>query len=249
MEEVNQFVEPCIIHIRPGADSNDLRKQITEKLSKEHGFQNLDVNALIRDENERKTEIGKEMNNMVQSNKIIPAEMIVRMLRKIIYSGIPQRNKFILTSFPDIIEHAKEFETNCAKISAIIYSNLPRKDGDEAQQKVVQIKGNNLQLFNIDSLFQKEFRLRTMSEWDFSLFNQKLGNKIAFGVVIGRPFSGKTTIANRLAQLNSMTLIDMKVISEKLKASLGTEDEPFEGEVPIKLVEGEVLKLIREKRA
>jgi hypothetical protein len=48
--------------------------------------------------------------------------MIVRMLKKIIYSGQPSINKFILTSFPDIIEQAKEFELNCAKIAAIIYS-------------------------------------------------------------------------------------------------------------------------------
>ena len=30
--------------------------------------------------------------------------MIVRMLQKIIYSGIPSRDKFILTSFPDVID-------------------------------------------------------------------------------------------------------------------------------------------------
>lgn len=58
MEIVNSKFEPTVIHIRPGANSNDLRKEITEKLSEEHGFINLDVNALIRDENERKTEIG-----------------------------------------------------------------------------------------------------------------------------------------------------------------------------------------------
>lgn len=33
MEEINRHVEPCIIHIRPGANSNVLRKEITEKLS------------------------------------------------------------------------------------------------------------------------------------------------------------------------------------------------------------------------
>ena len=40
---------------------------------------------------------------MVSAGKIIPAEMIVRMLRKIIYSGSGY-DKFILSSFPDIIE-------------------------------------------------------------------------------------------------------------------------------------------------
>lgn len=127
------------------------------------------------------------MHQMVQSNRIIPAEMIVRMLKKIIYSGIPSANKFILTSFPDIIEQAKEFELNCAKIAAIIYSTT--------DDSIVEIKNNNLSLFNIDSLFQKEFRLKTMNEWDFNVFNEKLGNKTEFGVVVGRALSGKSTLA------------------------------------------------------
>jgi hypothetical protein len=114
-------------------------------------------------------------------------------------------NQFILTSFPDVIEHAKEFEENCSKISAIIYSNIPKK----GNENMISIKGNNLQLYNIDSMFQKEFRLKTMGEWDFSLFNQKLGNKVSYGVVVGQVLSGKTTIAKNLAE-NGMVLIDMK---------------------------------------
>jgi len=58
---------------------------------------------------------------MVSAGKIIPAEMIVRMLRKIIYS-CDGRKQFILTGFPDIIEQAKEFEKSCATITAIIYA-------------------------------------------------------------------------------------------------------------------------------
>jgi adenylate kinase family enzyme len=58
---------------------------------------------------------------MVSAGKIIPAEMIVRMLRKIIYSG-DGRQHFILSSFPEIIEQAKEFEKSCATINAIIYA-------------------------------------------------------------------------------------------------------------------------------
>lgn len=122
---------------------------------------NLDVNSLIRDENERKTAIGLEFLNMVAAGKIIPAEMIVRMLRKIIYSG-DGRTRFILSSFPDIIEQAKEFEKSCAAISAIIYAS-----SDDA---VVEIKNNNLTLFNIDALFQKEFRLKTVKQWQPETF-------------------------------------------------------------------------------
>ena len=87
---------------------------------------------------------------MVSAGKIIPAEMIVRMLRKIIYSGIYSKkngnNFFILSSFPDIIEQAKEFEKNCATINAIIYAT-------NNDSPYVEIKNNNLTLFNIDALF------------------------------------------------------------------------------------------------
>ena len=62
MDEVNRHIEPCVIHIRPGANSNNLRKEITEKLSSQHDFVDLDINGLIRDENERKTAIGIEMH-------------------------------------------------------------------------------------------------------------------------------------------------------------------------------------------
>ena len=239
MDLVNSRFEPCVIHIRPGASSNDLRKEITEKLSEEHGFINLDVNALIRDENERKTEIGQEMHSMVQSNRIIPAEMMVRMLKKIIYSGRTDQTKFILTSFPDIIEQAKEFETNCARISAIIYSTT--------DDPVVEIKNNNLSLFNIDSLFQKEFRLKTMSSWDYSVFEEKLGNKIEYGVVLGQPNSGKTTLAGVLKAQLDYQVIDMKAIADKIRAGMTNEEgEAVEAdtEVPIAEVEKAILAML-----
>jgi hypothetical protein len=65
MDDINKHIEPCVIHIRPGANSNILRKEITEKLATQHDFVDLDINGLIRDENERKTAIGIEMHQMV----------------------------------------------------------------------------------------------------------------------------------------------------------------------------------------
>ena len=105
MKDLFAVVEPTIIHVRSGGNTtNELRKHIIEELTSERwGYANLDVNSLIRDENERKTPIGIEFLSMVQSGKVIPADTIVRMLRKIIYSG-DNRKKFILSSFPDIID-------------------------------------------------------------------------------------------------------------------------------------------------
>jgi len=36
-----------------------------------------------------------------------------------------------------------------------------------SQGATVEIKGNNLTLHNIDSLFAKNFKLKTMSEWSY----------------------------------------------------------------------------------
>ena len=164
--------------------------------------------------------------------------MIVRMIKRVIYSGDPDLNKFILTSFPDIIEQAREFETNCSKISAIIYST--------SNDKIVPIKNNNLSLFNIDSLFQKEFRLKTMNKWDYDIFQEKLGNTVEYGVILGDWYTGKTTLSKAMAESFGYQVIDMKATSAQIKASLGTEDEPFEGEVPLKDVEAAVVNHIKQ---
>ena len=94
---------------------------------------------------------------------------------------------------------------------------------------IVEIKNNNLSLYNIDSLFQKEFRLKTMNEWSYQLFDEKLGNKVDYSILVGKSLSGKTTVSKKLVEMYGATVIDMKQIEGKVKAKMGTEDEPFEG--------------------
>lgn len=113
------------------------------------------------------------------------------MLRKIIYSG-DGRKKFILSSFPDIIDQAKVFEQTCAMISAVIYtadetkrmSNMGTPDCVEFP--IIKIKNNNLTLFNIDALFQKEYKLKTMTQWDDQKWQEMVGGKKTdWSIVVG----------------------------------------------------------------
>ena len=71
-----------------------------------------------------------------------------------------------------------------------------------------------------------------------------MGNMTEFGIVVGRNFSGKTELATQMQNKLGYKVIDMKAITERVKASLGTEDEPFEGEVKIEDVEKEVVAFI-----
>lgn len=190
---------------------------------------------------QRNTIIGQQLAKLVKQDKNVPASLTVKMLNRIIYNGQVGLNKFILTNFPEQIDQAKEFETNCAKIAAIIYPN--------DNSTIVDIPHKELSLFNIESLFQKEFRLKTMNEWSYELFEEKLGNKVEYGIIVGESFSGKTETAKCLAANQGFTVIDMNKITEGVKAKMGGDgDEPFEGEVPIQKIEEAVCETIMQAR-
>lgn len=132
---------------------------MTWTLTNNHGYAEINVNEVISLENERKTEIGKQLMAVAQTGKMIPADIIVRMLRRIIYSG-DGRTKFILSGgFPFTVDHAKEFEKHLSSIAAVIYSAMQYEDS------AIHVRGN-LSEFSITTLFQKDFRLRVLTEWD-----------------------------------------------------------------------------------
>jgi len=39
-----------------------------------------------------------------------------------------------------------------------------------------------------------------MSEWSFQIFNEKLGNKCEYGVLVGKSLTGKSLVASFLAK-------------------------------------------------
>lgn len=87
-----------------------------------------------------------------------------------------------------------------------------------------------------------------MDCWDFDLFNEKMGNMIEYGIVVGRSLSGKSEVCAQLAANYGFELIDMKAITEKIKIKLTPEDGEFEGEVPLADVEKDVVATINASR-
>lgn len=234
-DQINSIIEPTIIHIRAGTN-NDLKKEMIQKLVSDHGFINLEVNSLIRMETERRTAVGQEFFQTVSAGKIIPADMVVRMLRKIIYSG-QNYTKFILNGFPDIIEHVNEFEKNCAKLSAIFLTTTQNEN-------VVDVKNNNLTLFNIDALFQKEFRLKITDSWDYNRFSEMLGHKTDYIIVTGTWCSGKTTLCQYLQSSFGYQVINHLEALEECKKRHENDEEP-----PERIPAEEVLEELRNKIA
>ena len=177
LQQLCSYVEPTILLVRPGGspDAFEKRIQIVDSLKNEKGFIELNVFALIKEETERHTEVGRLINEQISAGKDAHRDLdhlIVRMLKKIIYSGLSSRNKFILTDFPDTIKQAQQFENDCSKITAVIFSA-----GGDAGSSLIEVIDNGLSIESIDSLMQKDNRLKAMRSWDESTFNEHLGDR------------------------------------------------------------------------
>lgn len=88
-----------------------------------------------------------------------------------------------------------------------------------------------------------------MNEWDANTFEDHLGNKVAYGLLTGRSYSGKRTVAAELVNTIKSKIVNMEQIAAELKKSMGSEEEPFEGEVSVDKVEAAIVKHIAHDRA
>ena len=96
----------------------------------------------------------------------------------------------------------------------------------------MEIKSNNLTLFNIDALFQKEFRLKAMNSYDEKQIQEIINPKNSYILLTGESLSGKSTVAQLIEKnIAGFRHMDHKVLEEAVKKSKGTEEEPFEGEI------------------
>jgi hypothetical protein len=172
------------------------------------------------------------MQACIAANQPIAETLTVKMLNSIIYCGQSDK-KFILVNFPSTIEGATEFEANCAKIAAMIYPNA-------AGGSKIEVKNDQIAEFNIDSLFQKEFRLKTMNEWSQENFDEAMGKKVIFGIIIGEKCTGKTTIAKHMGDKLEYTVINNDDIKVEIKKSKSTEDGEFEGEITLDEIEAAI---------
>ena len=111
---------------------------------------------------------------------------------------------------------------------------------------------NNLEMFSIDALFQKQFRLKTMKCWDETTFKEHLGQKTDWSILCGRKFSGIDNLGGLVSKLTGGKIISMDKIDDEItKKRLTPEDqeEPAEGPSPVAEVEKDVLACIAADKA
>lgn len=91
-------------------------------------------------------------------------------------------------------------------------------------------------------------KLKTIKEWNFKEFEEKLNGRHQFGFIVGKSLSGKSTIAKFMSDKLGYNLIDMKAETDELRKAKGTDGEPFEGEIPVHEVEQEINKQIAKAK-
>lgn len=235
MKSIRGFVEPTIVHVRSsGSDgSATVKGAIQKSLTEDHGFIELAVNDLIREESDRRTKLGNRLLHSYSTGQQFSLDMYVQLLQPIIYAGHESRDKFLLVGFPETTEQVTAFEEHCATLNAIIFAT--------DKGNVVDIKNNETSLFNIDSMFQKQFRLKQMDSWDFSKFEEHLGSNINWGLVTGRAFSGRSEYAKQVGTMTNSTIINMDTVAEGCKKRLtGPDEETFEGDVPVEEIQKDI---------
>ena len=249
-KDICTAVEPTVINvISHGEGEDETFARMMETLTQE-GYVRVPVNELISLENERKTDFGRIFMQNIATGKVIPSDQIVHFLRKVLYSGDGHK-KYILTGdFPTSTEQVREFEKSCASISSVIYSGSKRED-----MISYNIPNNMLRVFETKSLFLKENRLQVVAEWDAQNWQEIFDSvKVDWCLVTGSPLSGKTTVTKYLQKhigsQRAITVIDHKEHESAIRASMGTADGPYEGEVPLAKVEDSIVATIqRDKKA
>jgi hypothetical protein len=68
-------------------------------------------------------------------------------------------------------------------------------------------------------------------------------------LLTGRSYSGKRTVAAELVNTIKSKIVNMEQIAAELKKSMGSEEEPFEGELSVDKVEAAIVKQIAHDRA
>lgn len=89
-----------------------------------------------------------------------------------------------------------------------------------------------------------------MANWNYTAFSEMISDKVDYSIILGKPLSGKTFLCKLLEKHLGFKIIDMKALEEVVKKRLGTEEEPFEGEVPVPEVEKEIFTIFdRDQKA
>lgn len=214
-DKVGQIFSPEVILVRSDNDAQESMIGAINEMSEKLGYRQLNIPLLRREEISRKTAVGKKMIEFTAKGKIIPAELTIEFLRKMIYSA-DGYNKFILLGFPEEIEQLDLLEKTCVHISKEFY--FYPKEGEKVQNSGIQ---------TIETYMHKMNKLIPLNSFESESLERYYGTHLQYAFIMGAALSGKTYVAKRLEKYG-FTLLDSAILTEDVKKKLATPDNPPE---------------------
>jgi len=91
---------------------------VAEKLEKEFGWFHLSAGAVLREEVEKKTSLGKEIKKYIDKGNLVPDQLVT----EIVKMELQGKNDFILDGFPRTVQQAEAMRG--VKVDTILHLDL-----------------------------------------------------------------------------------------------------------------------------
>jgi adenylate kinase family enzyme len=219
-EMISKEIEPEIILLR-----NDVNNHLRLFLESQ-GYQYFNLNSAMKSVVSRQTERGKELIQLTEAGKIVPARLLIKIMQEFIYSGSTFGQKFCLGGvFPSKLKELELIENHCVRISKAYhyteYEEIPiASDLEQGSIDTFIYKSGRLLAFHAADNYKEAFK----RDLDHRL-DRKQGKYILF---IGSVLSGKSTQAKKFSEKTGFKLVNYEELPDIIKAKKSTEEEPYE---------------------
>ncbi len=215
LKSAGKLFDPEVLLVRSEEGAQESMIGMLNEMAERFGYRQLNVPMLRREEITRKTAAGREMIQFTSAGKIIPSEITIKFLKRILYSPSGHK-KFILTGFPEETGQLSLLESTCCNIVKEFFFYPPEGE------KVL-----NSSVASIETYMHEDHRLIPVQNFDSEQIERYYGLHLQYAFVMGAPLSGKTTVAKRIEKAG-FTMLEANAMTEEMKKKLETEQTPAE---------------------
>lgn len=189
------------------------------KVQQEFGITHICTTDLVKEESQKNTTIGTTLKDHMSKGTLIPTEIIAYiLLRKLVNT---EGKTFLISGFPRTLDQALYIEKHLQEVNFILYFNLPE---NKAPQRIKEKYKNNIKDDAVEKRIN-EFKTNTIPMINFyrrfgvirDINAEGNVNQVYRSVkesllpeiycIIGKRYSGKSTIAKALAERLGMNYI------------------------------------------
>lgn len=209
------------------------------KIQQEFGMVYISTSELVHEEVKKNTALGSTLQEHITRGTLIPTETIVYILiRKLINT---KGNTFVVSGFPSTLEQALYIEKHLQEIKFILYFNLPEDKAilrinekyknelseDGVERKLNEFKQVTLPMIN----FYRKFGIirDVNADGNVNQVNRSLKESLLPEVycIIGKRYSGKTTLGRALSERMNMKYFSFKEFLETTEIKKRKNDDEF----------------------